>query len=336
MQKGLVSVLTPAYNTASYIPRLLDSVLSQTYPHIEMVVIDDGSTDNTSAVVESYIQPFQNKGYTLQCFRQDNAGQTVAIKNGLHKVTGEFLVWPDSDDYYASSEAIALMVQELENAPEEFQMVRTQELLVKDKTFEPIKVFGLNANREEPASLFEDCLLARNKFLYCAGAYMVRTKVFYDLTKFDIYTTKDAGQNWQMLLPVLYHYRCKTILQPLYNYVAREASHSRGQYQGYEAKVRKTKAFLNTAIETVKRIKGIPSDLAKQYERQLKQKYYKQLRNLAICFHRRRDAQKWMLLLMKVSRKSLKDNVMGFLLNIKGGTYLIKGCQFFYRKLKRK
>lgn len=335
MQKGLVSVLTPAYNTAGYIHRLLDSVLSQTYPQIEMIVIDDGSTDNTVAVVESYVQAFQDKGYTLQCFRQNNAGQSVAIKNGLHKVTGEFLVWPDSDDYYTSPKAIALMVQELENAPEEFQMVRTQMYVVKDKTFELVKVDGLNAHREEPASLFEDCLFAKNKFFYCAGALMIRTKIFYNLTKYDIYTAKDAGQNWQMMLPVLYHYRCRTILQPLYAYVVRESSHSRGLYSGYEAKVRKFEAYMMTTIETVKRIKGIPSDIAKQYERQLNQKYYKQLLNLAIRTHHRKDAQDWMKLLRDLGQVSIKEKVIALFLKIEGGTYVISGCQRLIRKLKR-
>ena len=65
MQKGLVSLLTPCYNAGHLIHRLLDSVLNQTYPFIEMIVIDDGSTDNSEQVIRSYISRFEERGYIL-------------------------------------------------------------------------------------------------------------------------------------------------------------------------------------------------------------------------------------------------------------------------------
>ena len=64
-KKGLVTIITPSYNSAHLIIRLLDSVLTQTYPNVEMFVIDDGSTDDTKDVVESYILAFQRRGYVL-------------------------------------------------------------------------------------------------------------------------------------------------------------------------------------------------------------------------------------------------------------------------------
>ena len=79
-KKGLVSVLTPCYNTGRYVHRLLDSVLTQTYPFIEMVIIDDGSTDDSSAVIQSYIPKFKAKGYELRYYYQKNSGQSVAIE----------------------------------------------------------------------------------------------------------------------------------------------------------------------------------------------------------------------------------------------------------------
>ena len=69
MQKGLVSILTPCYNTGSIVHRLLDSILAQDYPSIEMFAINDGSTDNTEVVIKSYISlnnciPNHNKNGT--------------------------------------------------------------------------------------------------------------------------------------------------------------------------------------------------------------------------------------------------------------------------------
>ena len=215
-QNPLVSILTPMYNTEKYVHRLLDSVLAQDYPAIEMVVVDDGSTDGSRAVVESYVGRFAAKGYALRCFHQPNSGQSVAIKNGLWRVTGAYLAWPDSDDFYTTPDAISKMVHALATAPPEFQLVRTQVRYVQDPSLELLRIEGLDAREEEDPSLFEDCLFTLNGFYHCAGSYLVRTAVLKDLTGFDIYTEKNAGQNWQLLVPILYRYRCKTILEPLF------------------------------------------------------------------------------------------------------------------------
>ena len=61
----LVYILTPSYNCGQYIYRLLNSVLTQTYPNIEMTVIDDGSTDNTKDLIISYQFKFTARGYKL-------------------------------------------------------------------------------------------------------------------------------------------------------------------------------------------------------------------------------------------------------------------------------
>lgn len=123
MEKSLVSVVTPCYNTGSYIGRLLESVLQQTYPNIEMFVIDDGSTDNSVDVVESYKQKFQDRGYSLTLVSQKNSGQSVAIREGMKLIRGKYFVWPDSDDYYASPNAIARMVEAFIQLGDELSLI---------------------------------------------------------------------------------------------------------------------------------------------------------------------------------------------------------------------
>lgn len=282
MKQGLVSVLTPMYNTGRYIHRLLDSVLSQTYPNIEMIVIDDGSCDNSKDVVMKYISKFENKGYSLRYEYQENAGQSVAIKNGLSLCYGEYLVWPDSDDYYSSDDAITQMVNVLAYSSNDFQLVRTQEKVIDETTGKVIRLNGENAKEEEDLSLFYDCLMARNGFFFCPGAYMFKIEIFRELTDMDIYTEKDAGQNWQLLLPILYQYRCRTILKPLYTVVARSNSHSRGQYNGYDSSVKKFNSYYNTQIETLKRIKSFPKDKVESYKTLFKVDYGWKLYNIAL------------------------------------------------------
>lgn len=280
--KPLVSVITPAYNTGKYISKLLDSILTQSYLAIEMIVMDDGSTDNTADIVKSYIPQFRDRGYQLNYQYQENSGQSVAINNALKLIKGKYLVWPDSDDYYSSSEAIKKMVDEFEKGPDSLGMVRTQEKLIKDKE-NGIEVIGISGATSKPyykaGELFESCLYASD-FYFCPGAYMVNISKFVRCNGLEIYTEKDAGQNWQIMLPILYSYDCKTIMEPLYNVVVRADSHSRGQYKGYEAEAAKFNSYRNTILSTLDKI-DMPISKREYYKQQIIQKYQLVLFNSA-------------------------------------------------------
>lgn len=173
MEKELVSLVTPCYNTGDYIHRLLDSVLQQTYPNIEMFVIDDGSTDNSAKVVKSYIPKFEKRGYSLTLVSQMNSGQSVAIREGMKLINGKYFVWPDSDDYYASNSSIERMVDAFDSLGDDYALVRTQENVLEDGSFKVIGCNGANATNDHPQmELFEDCLFCKNDFFFCPGAYM--------------------------------------------------------------------------------------------------------------------------------------------------------------------
>ena len=323
MQSRLVSILTPMYNTEKYVHRLLDSVLSQDYPFIEMIVVDDGSTDGSRKVVEGYAGRFDAKGYTLRCVRQPHSGQSVAIRNGLALISGEYLVWPDSDDYYAADNTISRMVEALEESSSEFQMVRTQATLVEDGTWRPVGLLGSDA-KEEEGDLFEDCLFVDHGFFFCSGAYMVRTAVLRQLTGFDIHTSTNAGQNWQLMLPILYRYRCLTILEPLYTVVLRSVSHSREQSGGYDRTAARYEAYLDTQVETLKRMKDLPAASVPDYQKRLREYYDRRLLPLAVRENNRREGLK-RLPACRESMGIFKYFVHNVLLHVKGGTYVING-----------
>lgn len=94
----LVSIMTPCYNGENYVGRYLDSVLAQTYGNIELAIVDDGSTDNTAAIIKSYIPKFEAKGYRLIYRYKENGGAASAINVAMQVVTGDFIMWFDSDD----------------------------------------------------------------------------------------------------------------------------------------------------------------------------------------------------------------------------------------------
>ncbi len=223
----LVSILTPCYNGGKYIHKLLNSVLSQTYPNIEMIVIDDGSTDDSSEIIKSFVSRFKKKGYRLKYVYQKNQGLSYAINNGLKLVTGEYFVWPDADDYYSSKLAITKMVNALDVSDDSTSMVRVQyDVVDEDGTI--IHKLGVNDETRYKTDLFEDCLLGTNDYWYPSGGKMAKmSKVDECIPSREIYTRKDAGQNFQLQLPLLYGHECLTIEEYLYTLVSHEDSMSR-------------------------------------------------------------------------------------------------------------
>src|SRR5919112_4207473 len=87
---ALVSVIIPCYNQARFLGEAIESVLSQTYPHFEVVGVDDGSTDNTSEVASRYPG--------VRCIRQENRGLAEARNAGIRHSRGSHLVFLDADD----------------------------------------------------------------------------------------------------------------------------------------------------------------------------------------------------------------------------------------------
>lgn len=95
-----VSVVIACYNKEKYIGELLDSILSQTYRRLEVIVVDDGSTDKTAAILESYQERFAAAGMDYHIKTQENMGVAIAVRNGLLVAQGDFICMPDADDTY--------------------------------------------------------------------------------------------------------------------------------------------------------------------------------------------------------------------------------------------
>ena len=95
MKKPKISVIIPAYNTAKYIGKCLDSVIHQTYNNIEIIVVEDCSTDNTREILKKY----KNIDNIKIIYNETNSGLSFSRNNGLSQATGEYIGYVDSDDY---------------------------------------------------------------------------------------------------------------------------------------------------------------------------------------------------------------------------------------------
>lgn len=89
-----ISVIVPVYNVASYLPECLDSILGQDYPNLEIILIDDGSTDKSGAICDEYAA----RDSRIVVIHQANGGAAAAKNAGLRITTGEYLSFVDSDD----------------------------------------------------------------------------------------------------------------------------------------------------------------------------------------------------------------------------------------------
>jgi glycosyltransferase involved in cell wall biosynthesis len=115
MANPKVSVLIATYNRANLIGRAIQSVLNQTFTDWELIIADDGSTDNTAEVVKKW----QRRDSRIKYLRSEHLGRISKISNfGLRKAKGEYLAVLDDDDYWATSDKLKKQVEFLDKNPE--------------------------------------------------------------------------------------------------------------------------------------------------------------------------------------------------------------------------
>ena len=99
MNQNLLSIITPVYQVEQYLPQCLDSILAQTYPHWELILVDDGSKDRSGEICEEYAK----KDGRIRVIHTENRGAGAARNTGFAHATGEYVVFVDSDDYISEN-----------------------------------------------------------------------------------------------------------------------------------------------------------------------------------------------------------------------------------------
>lgn len=207
----LVSIIVPVYNTAAYVGRCLDSLLAQSYANIEIICVDDGSTDDSLKVLQQYAQ----RDTRVKVFHQENAGVSAARNKGLAEAKGEFLSFIDSDDWLdvqAYEKVIARFADDVDMVSFGFMFAYDDNSLVKYIDNNEVDYTGeLSAGR----------LLLE---IYCVWNKVVRRSLF-DKYKIrfpeDMILAEDGAVGLQLLsqTKIISH-----IAQPLYYYFQRQTS----------------------------------------------------------------------------------------------------------------
>lgn len=95
----LVSIIVPVYNVEKYLKKCLDSLVKQSYSNIEIIIVNDGSLDDSKAIIKKYYQKYPQ---LIKSYEKENGGLSDARNYGLKKAQGKYLTFIDSDDYIAS------------------------------------------------------------------------------------------------------------------------------------------------------------------------------------------------------------------------------------------
>jgi glycosyltransferase involved in cell wall biosynthesis len=181
---GLVSVVVPCYNQAHFLGEAIESVLAQSYPRFEIVVIDDGSTDNTSEVAGRY------RG--VRCIRQDNQGLSAARNSGLRHSKGEYVVFLDADDRLLP-EALRAGLECLQAYPECALAFGTYRLIASDGSF-------LKQQRQRVVGKDSYAALLQRNYIGVPAVVMYRRAVFASVGGFD--SSVDASADADMYLRI--------------------------------------------------------------------------------------------------------------------------------------
>ena len=171
-----VSVIIPTYNRARTLGRAIDSVLNQKGAEFELIIVDDGSTDETRSLIEMQkgSDPFSKRGLTpfeLRYFHQPNRGPAAARNRGILQTSGEFIAFLDSDDEWLPGKLKAQLRYFEENP--EILICQTEEIWIRNG----VRVNPMKKHKKYGGSIFENCLPL---CIVSPSAVMMRRE-FFDL-----------------------------------------------------------------------------------------------------------------------------------------------------------
>lgn len=226
-QNSLISIIVPVYNTEKYLPKCINSILVQTYTDFELILIDDGSTDNSSNICDYYL----NKDERIRVIHQKNSGVTNARANGVATAEGEFVTFVDSDDTIPIDAIQTLHSQIRPDIDIVVGKIYSEEKFPLDNDVENAKsIIGIETYRK---------IQLLQTLVYQSGpcTKLFRKKLF-DQNTFMIPRNITIGEDWIMNIRLAFKANQKVcfINKVVYNYTKHESSVT-NNYQiniGYE------------------------------------------------------------------------------------------------------
>lgn len=210
----MISVVVPVYNVERYLKKCIDSVLNQTFENFELILVDDGSTDNSGLICDDYAKSHPNK---IRLIHQANGGLGAARNAGIDAASGEYLLFVDSDDYIEADTLQLLSEKAVKTEADliifDYRSVdETGKVISEHSQKLPIdKTFSL---KNFPGLIFTDplaCNKLYHRSLFFKTGIRFPSRVWYE----DIRTTVKI---------YLYAQKCIYLNRAFYNYLKRSGS----------------------------------------------------------------------------------------------------------------
>lgn len=222
MRKDKISVVVPVYNAEKDLPRLMESLLSQTYPEIEIVLVNDGSKDSSGKLCDEYDSKYPN----VFAYHQENAGSSAARNEGIRHATGDYIGFCDSDDYVEKD-----MYESLLSAAKDNPDGKIYQIMTCYETQSGEVLLGPVADSEEvkvipSAEMFRLLMLHKGDASFCTKLLPAEWMKNYSFPEGKL------NEDFELLLRMIQNTDCVYSVEKLgYHIVLSDVSNTRGTFK---------------------------------------------------------------------------------------------------------
>ena len=244
----LVSVVVPLYNHEHYIKIAVESVLSQDYPNMEIIVIDDGSTDNSAAVVEAIIA---NSRESIRIIKKQNEGITKTLNLGIRSSRGEYICILASDDYLLPG-SITCRVEFLEGNRQKLAVFG--DAVVVDSNGRQVYQSAIEQLHNGKKSFLKIDTLLASEIVFrwsVPGPVFMARRALYD--EIGFYDENILVEDWDFYLRIA----CKNLLGFIDRYVAAYRIHDSNSYTTRSKQEKYLRSFVQAASKNIDNYSGL-------------------------------------------------------------------------------
>jgi glycosyltransferase involved in cell wall biosynthesis len=296
-----VSVIIPIYNRADLLPRAMSSVLNQTFQDFELIIVDDGSTDNTKQVVEE----FQKKDKRIKYIWQENSGGPAKPRNiGIKDSQGEYIAFLDSDDDWLPEKLEKQLEIFEKNRQTNLGFVGCNALIVKE---DKIQEYKTPKYKNILPKILEGC------FIWSCSSVIIKKLVLDKVGFFD--ENLKIGDDWDMWIRIIINgYSFDFVDEPLFKYYIHSGNIS--------------------ALKNIKKIAVDYNFLLEKYKKYYEQNpkiYSNRLRYTGASYILAKDLKKG----REYFKKSIKINPLNFK-SYSRFLFSLLGSNFYYKLIQIK